>query len=95
MVSNVCSFLRMPMRLIYSACNNTTLDDFHSSLFFFKQKTAYEMLPNSIRPDKTTTPDIYRIFQWEFPCTKNYEFVVPGSPDGICIYPTSEFLPIS
>jgi len=95
MVTNVCSFLRMTMRAIYDAGDNPTTDDIHSALVNLGAVDGNEMLPNSIRPDKTTTPDVYRIFQWEFPCTKNYEFVVPGSPDGICIYPISEFLPIS
>ncbi len=95
MVTNVCSFLRIAMRAIYDAGDNPTADDIHSALLNLGAVDSNEMLPNSIRPDKTTTPDVIRTFQWEFPCTRDYEFAVPGSPDGICIYPTSEFRPIS
>ncbi len=95
MVTNMCSFMRMALRAIYDAGDNPTVDDVQSALLNLGAVDSNEMLPTSIRPDKTTTPDVIRTFQWEFPCTRDYEFAVPGSPDGICIYPTSEFRPIS
>ncbi len=95
MVVSVCAVLRIALRALHDAGDNPTRADVYSTLANLGAVDTNEMLPGSIRPDKTRIPDAIHNLVWEFPCTKPYGLPVPGYEDagGTCIYPINEFRP--
>ena len=93
MVASVCSILRIALRALHDAGDNPTRADVYTTLLNLGAVDTNEMLPGSIRPDKTRIPDAIHNLVWEFPCTKPYGLPVPGFEDsgGTCIYPVDEY----
>ena len=95
MVGSVCSVLRTALRALYDAGDNPTRADIYAALGNLGTIDTNEMVPGSIRPDKTRVPDVFHNLVFEFPCTKPYPLPVPGFEEsgGVCIYPIDEYQP--
>ena len=87
MVGLVCEVMRMALRAVYDAGDNPTRADIYSTLASLGPVDSLDMIPASIRPGKTATPDAIHYLVFEYPCEQRAPFGV----ENICIYPISDY----
>ena len=90
MASTVCEIMRIALRAIYDAGDNPTRADIYEALANLGPIDTNEMIPGSIYPGKTASPDVIHDLVFEYPCTKPYPF----GDENTCIYPINDFRPI-
>ena len=89
MTVTVCEIMRITLRAIYDAGDNPTRADIHAALASLGPVDSNEMIPASLRPGKTNTPDMVHNLVFEYPCTKPHPF----GAENICLYPINEYRP--
>ncbi|MCY4663496.1 MAG: ABC transporter substrate-binding protein, partial [Acidimicrobiaceae bacterium] len=89
MVGLVCEVMRMSLRAIYDAGDNPTRADIYATLASLGPVDSLDMIPASIRPGKTATPDAIHYLRFEYPCEQRAPFGV----ENICVYPISDYRP--
>ena len=89
MVGLVCEVMRNALRAVYDAGDNPTRADIYAELASLGPVDSLDMIPASIRPGKTATPDAIHYLVFEYPC----EQPAPFGVENICIYPTSGYRP--
>ena len=87
MVGLVCQVMRMALRALYDAGDNPTRADIYATLASLGPLDALDMIPASVRPGKTATPDAIHYLVFEYPCEQRAPFGV----ENICVYPISEY----
>ena len=89
MTVTVCEIMRITLRAIYDAGDNPTRADIHAALASLGPVDSNEMIPASLRPGKTNTPDMVHNLVFEYPCTKPHPF----GAENVCLYPIDEYRP--
>ena len=89
MVGLVCEVMRNALRAIYDAGDNPTRADIYATLASLGPVDSLDMIPASIRPGKTATPDAIHYLVFEYPCEQRAPFGV----ENICVYPISDYRP--
>ena len=89
MTTTVCEIMRITLRAIYDAGDNPTRADIYEALASLGPVDSNEMIPASLRPGKTSTPDMVHHLVFEYPCTQR----APFGAENICLYPISEYRP--
>ena len=89
MTVTVCEIMRIALRAVYDAGDNPTRADIYAALASLGPVDSNEMLPASLRPGKTNTPDVIHNLVFEYPCTKPYPF----GAENVCLYPIDEYRP--
>ena len=89
MVVLVCEVMRTALRAIHDAGDNPTRADVYASLASLGPVDSIDMIPASIRPGKTGTPDAIHDLVFEYPCQQR----APFGAENICLYPISEYRP--
>ena len=89
MVGLVCEVMRNALRAIYDAGDNPTRADIYAKLASLGPVDSLDMIPASIRPGKTATPDAIHYLVFEYPCEQRAPFGV----ENICVYPISDYRP--
>ena len=89
MTVTVCEIMRITLRAIYDAGDNPTRADIHAALASLGPVDSNEMIPASLRPGKTNTPDMVHNLVFEYPCTQR----APFGAENICLYPINEYRP--
>ena len=87
MVGLVCEVMRNALRAIYDAGDNPTRADIYAKLASLGPVDSLDMIPASIRPGKTATPDAIHSLVFEYPCEQRAPFGV----ENICVYPISDY----
>ena len=86
MTALVCEVLRIALRAIHDAGDNPTRADIYAALASLGPVDSNDMIPSSIGPGKTTTPDAIHDLVFEYPCTQRAPFDA-----NVCIYPITEY----
>lgn len=89
MVALVCEVMRIALRAVYDAGDNPTRADIYKALASLGPVDSLGMIPASIRPGKTATPDATHYLVFEYPCEQR----APFGDENICIYPITEYRP--
>ncbi len=89
MTTTVCEIMRITLRAIYDAGDNPTRADIYEALASLGPVDSNEMIPASLRPGKTSTPDMVHHLVFEYPCTQR----APFGAENICLYPIDEYRP--
>ena len=89
MTATVCEIMRIALRAVYDAGDNPTRADIYAALASLGPVDSNEMIPASLRPGKTRTPDVIHSLVFEYPCTKR----APFGDENICLYPINEYRP--
>ena len=89
MTTTVCEIMRIALRAIYDAGDNPTRADIYAALASLGPVDSNEMIPASLRPGKTGTPDVIHNLVFEYPCTQR----APFGAENICLYPINEYRP--
>ena len=87
MTTLVCEVMRIALRAIHDAGDNPTRADIYTALASLGPVDSNDMIPSSIRPGKTTTPDAIQDLVFEYPCTQR----APFGDENTCIYPITEY----
>ena len=82
-----CEIMRMALRAIYDAGDNPTRSDIYAALASLGPVDSNDMIPSSIQPGKTSTPDAIHDLVFEYPCTQR----APFGDENICLYPTTAY----
>ena len=83
----VCEIMRVALRAVHDAGDNPTRADIYATLASLGPVDSNDMIPSSIRPGKTSTPDAIHDLVFEYPCTQR----APFGDENICIYPITEY----
>ena len=83
----VCEIMRIALRAIHDAGDNPTRADIYTALASLGPVDSNDMIPSSIRPGKTTTPDAIHDLVFEYPCTQR----APFGDENICLYPITQY----
>ncbi len=89
MTVTVCEIMRIALRAIYDAGDNPTRADIYAALASLGPVDSNEMIPASLRPGKTNTPDVIHSLVFEYPCAQR----APFGAENICLYPINEYRP--
>ena len=89
MAALVCEVMRIALRAIHDAGDNPTRSDIYAALASLGPVDSNDMIPSSIRPGKTTTPDAIHDLVFEYPCTQR----APFGEENICLYPITDYRP--
>ena len=89
MVGLVCEVMRIALRAVYDAGDNPTRADIYATLASLGPVDSLDMIPASIRPGKTSTPDAMHYVVFEYPCEQR----APFGAENICVYPISDYRP--
>ena len=89
MTVTVCEIMRIALRAVYDAGANPTRADIYAALASLGPVDSNEMIPASLRPGKTSTPDVIHNLVFEYPCTQR----APFGDESICLYPIDEYRP--
>ena len=87
MTALVCEIMRIALRAVYDAGDNPTRADIYAALASLGPVDSNDMIPSSIRPGKTNTPDAIHDLVFEYPCTQR----APFGDENICLYPITEY----
>ena len=89
MVALVCEVMRIALRAVYDVGDNPTRADIYATLASLGPVDSLDMIPSSIRPGKTNTPDAMHYVVFEYPCEQRAPFGV----ENICVYPITDYRP--
>ncbi len=89
MAVGVCEIMRLALRAVYDAGDNPTRAGIYASLATLGPVDSNEMLPASLWPGKTATPDVLHNLVFEYPCAQP----APFGAENICLYPIDEYRP--